>query len=318
MKVVYTPIHAKHYPPKELELGQFVPFKETPQRVEQILQSLKSYGDEFELIEPAGYGMAPIERVHTKEYISYFKDAYEKWISRGGNRDGVFPDAFAVRDFANGGNETGGMMGMPGYFCFDMTGIIAEGTFEAADLCGGYCFFNNAAIAVRHLIETKKIERVCILDIDYHHGNGTQSIFYKESNPLYVSLHGSPDYPMYWGKGSEEGEGNGRGFNINIPLPIGTRDSEYIAALKSVIDTRIMEYDPQIIVVSLGVDTFVDDVVGNFLLTSDCYTEMGRIIASLRRPTLFVMEGGYDIPAIGRNVTNVLRGFETSFQVKQQ
>ncbi|KAJ3063200.1 hypothetical protein HDU99_004950, partial [Rhizoclosmatium hyalinum] len=204
MKVVYTPIHAKHYPPKELELGQFVPFKETPQRVEQILQSLKSFGNEFELIEPADYGMAPIERVHTKEYISYFKDAYEKWISRGGNRDGVFPDAFAVRDFANGGKETGGMMGMPGYFCFDMTGIIAEGTFEAAvaavnvvltaadelvdssassvfalcrppghhaheDLCGGYCFFNNAAIAVRHLIETKKIGRVCILDIDYHH-----------------------------------------------------------------------------------------------------------------------------------------------------
>ncbi|KAJ3015836.1 UNVERIFIED_CONTAM: hypothetical protein HDU68_012548 [Siphonaria sp. JEL0065] len=347
MKVVYTPNHAKHNPPKELELGRFVPFKETPQRVENIVTALNSFGDSFPLLSPIDHGLAPIERIHTPKYIEFFKNAYEKWVNRGGNTDGVFPDAFAVRAFANGGQNSGGLMGEPGFFCFDMTGIIAEGTFEAAyeaaqvaltaadllvdehskaafalcrppghhaheDLCGGYCFFNNAAIAVRYLIEEKKAGKVAVLDIDYHHGNGTQTIFYNESNPLYTSIHGAPDYPMYWGHPHEVGEGEGKGYNLNVPLPIGTRDDAYLEALAKLVNGRVAEYDPDVVVVSLGVDTFIEDKVGNFLLTSDCYLEIGRIIAHLGKQTLFVMEGGYDIPAIGTNVTNVLRGFEES------
>ncbi|TPX67073.1 hypothetical protein SpCBS45565_g04043 [Spizellomyces sp. 'palustris'] len=227
-----------------------------------------------------------------------------------------------------------------------MTGIIAEGTFQAAyeaaqvaltgaellieekahgifalcrppgchhaqrDLCGGYCFFNNAAIAVRHLIDVLKVGKVAIIDIDYHHGNGTQEIFYKHSNPLYVSLHGALDYPFYWGAEDEVGEDEGAGFNVNVPLRLGTQDEEYIEALQTIIDNRVKEYNPQIVVVSLGVDTYANDPIGGFFLTTPAYIQIGRALASLRCPTLFVLEGGYAVTEIGDNVANVLQGFE--------
>ncbi|KAJ3239748.1 hypothetical protein HDU81_005464 [Chytriomyces hyalinus] len=354
MHVVYTATHSKHCPTQELELGRLVPFKETPSRIDAILNALELFGAAFPIVEPVDHGMDAISRVHSGAYVHYLKNAYRQWVGRGGNPDGVFPDAFAVRTFANSKHQAqhldenfpadGGPMGQPGYYCFDNTGIIVEGTYEAAyaaaqvaltaadlllqskqsvfalcrppghhahsDLCGGYCFFNNAAIAVQYILDKQPQSRVAILDIDYHHGNGTQDIFYQQSNPLYTSIHGYPDYPMYWGSPAEKGEGPGMGFNVNVPLPIGTRDPEYLAALAALLEGPIQDYSPDIIVCSLGVDTFVDDVVGNFLLTSDCYTEMGRLIAKTGKPVLFVMEGGYDVLAIGRNVTNVLRGFE--------
>jgi acetoin utilization deacetylase AcuC-like enzyme len=123
-------------------------------------------------------------------------------------------------------------------------------------------------------------------------GNGTQEIFYNTPNPLYVSLHGHPDYPMYWGSPSETGIGPGKGYNINIPLPIGTRDEAYLNALAKVVDGALSDYEPDAVVVSLGVDTFKEDVVGNFLLTSECYWEIGKVIGRLKKPTLFIMEGG--------------------------
>ncbi|KAJ3100656.1 hypothetical protein HK100_004673 [Physocladia obscura] len=373
MKVIYSASHAHHNPPKEIELGRFVDFKESPARVEAIVAALELLA--FPLLPPVDHGIEVIERVHTKEYIDYFKTAYSKannpklcfnikikWIQRGGNPDGVFPDAFAVRAFANSSwknnyhdsefPKDGGLMGQPGYFCFDLTGIIAEGTFVAAydavqvaltaadilvdescsavfalcrppghhaheDLCGGYCFFNNAAITVRYLLEKKLSltdnNRIAILDIDYHHGNGTQEIFYSTSNPLYVSIHGYPNYPMFWGSTSETGIGAGNGYNVNIPLPIDTDDETYLNALKAVVESKIAKFEPDFLVVSLGVDTYVDDKVGNFLLSSACYLKIGQIIATVGKPTLFVMEGGYDIPALGINVTNVLWGFEEAY-----
>ncbi|KAJ3395716.1 hypothetical protein HDV05_003299, partial [Chytridiales sp. JEL 0842] len=178
------------------------------------------------------------------------------------------------------------------------------------DLCGGYCFFNNAAVATKYLIDVLKVGKVAILDVDYHHGNGTQAIFYNSPNPLYISLHGHPDYPLYLGSPSETGSGPGTNYNINIPLPIGTGDVTYLAELEKVIKGPLQEFEPNLLLVSLGVDTFERDPVGNFKLTSDCFLEMGKLIAGVGVKTLFVMEGGYDIPAIGRNVTNVLRGFE--------
>ncbi|KAJ3218318.1 hypothetical protein HDU67_006090 [Dinochytrium kinnereticum] len=336
MKVVFTEGHRRHDPKHELELGRFVPFKECPARMDSILKAVVGTLTDA-VIPPKDHGMEPILRVHTKAYV--------EWISKGGNPDGVFPDVYAVRDFSNErrirtekANKTvesiegvefradGGALGRPGFFCYDTCGIIAEGTFAAAydavqvaitaanalldsgdravfaltrppghhaheDLCGGYCFFNNAAIAVRHLIDTYKLERVAILDIDYHH-----------------------DYPFYWGSSSEIGEGAGKGFNVNIPLPIGTKDAEYVHALKTVVEGRIKDYKPQVVVVSLGVDTFIKDVVGNFCITSECYLDIGKIIGGLSIPTLFIMEGGYDVPAIGTNVSNVLKGFENGWK----
>ncbi|KAJ3283325.1 hypothetical protein HK104_010442 [Borealophlyctis nickersoniae] len=342
-------------PPREFELGYLITFKESPTRAENILAAVQSRGV-GQVVRPVDHGLAPIVAVHTREYVEYLKTAYEKWIDIGGNPDGIFPDCAPVREFENrrkwgedkkkgDGSQTkskfpyakdGGDLGRPGYFCFDMTGVIAEGTYKAAydaaqvALTGADILMNEAergvfalcrppghhahkdlcAIAVRHLIDTHRVGRVAILDIDYHHGNGTQELFYEANNPLYVSLHAAVSYPYYWGSEDETGHSTGEGFNVNVPLKLGTQDEEYLDALKGVIDGAIRAFKPDALVVSLGVDTFKDDPIGGFFLTTECYTDIGRAIASVGVPTLFVMEGGYNVGKIGENVTNVLLGFD--------
>ncbi|CAG8761855.1 9663_t:CDS:2, partial [Acaulospora morrowiae] len=142
-----------------------------------------------------------------------------------------------------------------------------------SNVCGGYCFLNNVAIATKLLIydnsdEFKNQNKVVILDIDYHHGNGTQDIFYSQSNPLYVSFHASNDYPYFTGDESEVGSGEGEGFNINIPLPKETNDEEYVEKLKVVIQSRIIPYNANYLIVSLGVDTYKDDPIAGFGITT--------------------------------------------------
>ncbi|RIA83728.1 Arginase/deacetylase [Glomus cerebriforme] len=178
-----------------------------------------------------------------------------------------------------------------------------------SNLCAGYCFLNNVAISTKILIGENK--KVVILDIDYHHGNGTQDIFYLNSNPLYISLHGSPDYPWFTGDESEKGEGEGEGFNINIPLSKETDDDEYLKVLKKVINKNIKPYNADYLIVSLGVDTYKDDPIGGFQITSEGFKRIGESIKSINLPTLFVMEGGYHLETIGINVGNILIGFTT-------
>ncbi|KAI9136226.1 acetylpolyamine aminohydrolase [Paraphysoderma sedebokerense] len=184
------------------------------------------------------------------------------------------------------------------------------------DLAGGYCYLNNAAIATKYLLNklqsssvNESLSRIAIIDVDFHHGNGTQQIFYDSSSVFYVSLHGENQYPYYSGRSTEIGEAAGKDHNLNIPLPLGTNDAEYLEALGVAIEA-VKRFDPNVVVVSLGVDTFNGDVLGGFFLTSDCYTKIGRLTATLNKKTLFVLEGGYVIEKIGLNVTNVLFGFE--------
>lgn len=148
-----------------------------------------------------------------------------------------------------------------------------------------------------------------ILDLDYHHGNGTQSIFYSESNPMYVSLHGTPDYPFWWGSKDEQGEGDGMSFNVNRPLPQGTQDPEYLETLACVINDKINPYKPDLLVVSLGFDTFKLDPVGAFFLTTDCYEKIGRLVRDINVPTIIVLEGGYCVEYLGENCSRFFDGF---------
>ncbi|KAH9923199.1 uncharacterized protein BXZ73DRAFT_51057 [Epithele typhae] len=158
-------------------------------------------------------------------------------------------------------------------------------------LCGGYCFLNNAAIATKYLLDSHGVRNVAILDIDYHHGNGTQQIFYAEPRVLYVSLHAEGDYPYLTGSSDETGEGAGLGFNYNYPLPQGTSDDGYCAVLETAAET-IRKHDAiDCVVVSLGVDTYAEDPICEFALSKQCYPRMGKIIGALEQPTLFVMEG---------------------------
>ena len=181
-----------------------------------------------------------------------------------------------------------------------------------ADFFGGYCFLNNAALAAQHLLDDGA-RRVGILDIDYHHGNGTQSIFYGRGDVLFASIHADPrtEYPFYLGHADETGEGAGLGCNMNLPLPAGSTSPQWFAALETAC-IKLASYAPDALVVSLGVDTFAGDPLSHFSLQSADFLRIGERIAHLGLPTVFVLEGGYAVGEIGINVVNVLEGFETA------
>jgi len=197
------------------------------------------------------------------------------------------------------------------------TGVFAlcrpPGHHAGTSLCGGYCFVNNVAVAARYLQslcpEFTEKHRIAILDIDYHHGNGTQEIFYSDPSVLYASLHAEDDYPYFTGAVTEKGIGEGVNTNFNYPLPRDTQDDDYCTALRKAIED-IRRFDPAYLLLSLGVDTFADDPMSTFKISRSCYTIIGQITADLGKPTLFVMEGGYHMATLGENVRAVLQGFE--------
>jgi acetoin utilization deacetylase AcuC-like enzyme len=186
------------------------------------------------------------------------------------------------------------------------------GHHAGADFMGGYCFLNNAAVAAQTL-RNEGSAKVAILDVDYHHGNGTQSIFYDRADVLFVSIHGDPrtEYPFYLGHGDETGSGKGIGFNLNLPLPAGSSKAVWFAALSTACE-KIKQFGADALVVSLGLDTFADDPISTFALQSNDYIELGAVLKQLGLPTVFILEGGYAAKELGVNAGNVLDGFTDS------
>jgi acetoin utilization deacetylase AcuC-like enzyme len=154
------------------------------------------------------------------------------------------------------------------------------GHHAGADFMGGYCFLNNAAVAAQAL-RTQGCRRVAVLDVDYHHGNGTQSLFYERADVLFVSLHGDPrtEYPFYLGHADETGRGAGEGFNLNLPLPAGSAASTWFEAL-DVACARIARHGADALVVSLGLDTFAGDPISTFALQADDFSRLGERLAA--------------------------------------
>lgn len=189
------------------------------------------------------------------------------------------------------------------------------GHHAGADFMGGYCFLNNAAVAAQTLLNQYKFKqsnaKVAILDVDYHHGNGTQSIFYDRADVLFISIHGDPrtEYPFYLGHADEIGEGAGHGFNLNLPLPAGSSKAVWFAALATACE-KITQFGTDALVVSLGLDTFEDDPISTFALKSSDFIELGEALKRLGLPTVFILEGGYAAKELGVNAGNVLAGFE--------
>ena len=183
------------------------------------------------------------------------------------------------------------------------------GHHAGRDYCGGYCYLNNAAIAAEQARRAGR--RVAILDIDYHHGNGTQDIFYCSPDVLFVSVHADPstDYPFFWGHADEQGEGAGVGKTVNLPLPRGTGIDLYVEALDKALEA-IRAHRPDMLVLSFGADTFAEDPISYFQLRQDDYRTIARRIAAVELPVLVVMEGGYAIDALGLNVEALLSGFQ--------
>lgn len=344
MLTIYSDDHHLHHGRCELMDGQLMPCFEMPSRADHVLQRVKER--ELGPVQaPQDFGLAPLQRIHSRDYLDFFKDAWQRWTEYGQDGD-LLPYAWPARTLRRVLPTS--LHGQLGYYSFDGGAPITAGTWQAAysaaqvaltaqaaiaqgahsafalcrppghhaasDLMGGYCYLNNAAIAAQAFLD-QGCKKVAILDVDYHHGNGTQSIFYARSDVLFTSIHGHPEaeFPFFLGYADEHGEGAGVGFNFNYPLPAGSGWQAWSAALEQAC-AEIERYAADIIVVSLGVDTFKDDPISQFKLDSPDYLAMGARIARLGKPTLFVMEGGYAVEEIGINAVNVLEGFEEAGQ----
>ncbi len=340
MQIIYSDRHRAHRGEREFFHGTLVPCFEKPERADVVLATLAGCG--MQISEPSSFSLAPVERVHAPRYLRFLERAWDMWRALGNEHDAL-PDVWPIRGFRHD-IEPDDFMAQLGLYSFDTGTPLTAGTWTAAraaaevaltaqrriaggaraafaltrppghhagaDFFGGYCFINNAAVATQAFIDDGA-RRIAIVDVDYHHGNGTQSIFYDRADVLVQSIHGDPrtEYPYYLGHADETGAGAGAGFNRNYPLPAGSSVAVWFEALEMAC-TRAREFGPDALVVSLGVDTYVGDPISRFRLDTPDYVRLGARLAALRLPTLFVFEGGYAVAEIGENVAGVLRGFE--------
>ena len=342
MLIVHSEDHRLHAPQYELYNGEFVKPVEQPDRVDHVLRRLREIGF-GDLRSPDPFDEKVLLKVHSASYITYLRTAWDEWSALGRAHD-VLPFAFPVPGMR--AVEPRQIDGKAGFFSFDTGAPISKGTWTAVRssaacalaaqatiargqrsafaLCrppghhagirtaGGYCYVNNAALAAQAFLDSGA-SRVAVLDIDYHHGNGTQEIFYDRADVLFASVHADPDdeFPYFSGRADELGKDQGAGFNFNFPLPKGTTFSEWDGAFQSAC-SEVRAYSPDVLVVSLGVDTFEGDPISQFKLQTNDYLAIGATIARLGIPTLFVMEGGYALAEFGTNVVNTLQGFESA------
>jgi acetoin utilization deacetylase AcuC-like enzyme len=349
MKIFYSEVHRKHYPPFELfDGGKRMPYFENPERMDRILDALKKT-DWADFVEPADFGLNPILEVHDKDYITFLASAWTEWldsdpeVAAAPEKNAFLPATFALRRTPRVPST---LLGKAGYYIMDLSACIVEATYEAA-LASAYCAlsaadsissssenhsypafalcrppghhagkdyaagycFINNASVAANWLSSKG--KVAILDIDYHAGNGTQDIFFERNDILTISIHGDPEYeyPHYIGFADETGAGIGVGFHHNFPLPAGTDEMQYLLILNKAA-RLIKEFAPKYLVISAGMDIFDGDPLGKFKITQNGFTEIGKRIAALGIPTVVVMEGGYANEALGTNTVNLLENFK--------
>lgn len=339
MRIIYSAHHHYHAPPLEFTQGKLITAHENSSRADIILEHLKKTSW-ARLEEPRSYGHEKILAIHNPGMVDLLENGYAEWEAQG--RSGLaFPSSWPLHGYKVKVPEH--IDGRLGFYCADTASPLTKTSWQAikasvdcaltgADyllngesaafaLCrppghhsadhsyGGFCFLNNSAIAAQHLLAQGK-KKIAILDVDYHHGNGTQEIFYRRGDVLTVSIHADPlqEYPFYWGHADELGEGAGLGFNFNFPLPLGSGWDSWSQSLDLAL-AKIRDYSPDILIIGLGVDTYKEDPISHFLLESGHYPEMGAKIAALGLPSLVVMEGGYAVEALGENVVGFLDGF---------
>ncbi|MCA9963389.1 MAG: histone deacetylase family protein [Anaerolineales bacterium] len=340
MKTFYYPQHIRHDPeqlhrPDTPTRNQL--YSEIARRGTLIHEAIAAAG--FGPIEPpADYSMAPLTAVHDAGLIEFLSQAFDIFQKETGGWRAI-PNTFSVRRTPS--RLPRSIWGLMGYYAFDTASPIFAGTWEAtywsaqtavnaaaetlqtgttsyalcrppghhatADLYGGYCFLNNAAIAAQWLVDQG--QRVAILDVDYHHGNGTQAIFYGRSDVLFCSLHADPldEYPNYWGFADEFGEGEGENYNFNYPMPLGTEEPAYLESLKAAL-AQVRRFAPDALVVSLGLDAFEGDPVGGFRLQTDSFRKIGQMIGEVGVKTAVIQEGGYQLDHLAQNTLAFFHG----------
>lgn len=343
MITLFSPNHALHAPQYEFFRGERVPSFESPSRAEFVRVELVTRGHEIRF--PDKDSSSALAKVHSAAYLTFLRTAWQQWLDGSSNNATVqpFPSVWPIRSLRHD-VEPVNFTAKLGLYSMDNGTPLVAGTWEAAkagadaaataaallsrglgsvfcatrppghhagaDFMGGYCFLNNAAVAAESLL-ANGCKRVAILDVDYHHGNGSQSIFYSRSDVLFVSIHGDPrtEYPFYLGHADEVGTGEGTGFNLNLPLPAATTVEHWFSALEAAC-TRIDSHGAEALVVSLGLDTYVGDPISTFALQPQDFVRLGGRLQSLGLPTILILEGGYAAKELGANAANVLDGFD--------
>ena len=350
MPVVWTDQHRLHEPAGEVWAGVRIPGTEVPERAEVIREALQSAGALF--IELVDHGLDPVLAVHAPTLVEYLETAYDGWLEAGlhldPGQDRVVPYVFPLPQLMGGRplRTPVAASALAGRFAMDTTTLIGPGTYRAAraaadaaltaadsvlggepaayaacrppghhagvDFFGGSCYLNNAAIAAQSLCD-HATSSVAIIDLDAHHGNGTQQVFYERDDVFYGSLHVDPGagwFPHFVGYADEEGDAAGKGHNRNVPLAPGTTSEAWLEALAAVLE-EAARHHPEAVVVSLGVDAGVGDPESPLNVDVEGFSRAGSMVAELGVPTVFVQEGGYDLASLGQLVTSVLSGFET-------
>lgn len=340
MRTFFSESHRLHFPQAELHGGQLVTPFECPARVEYVLRRLGERGMK-DIVAPAALDMEPVRRLHDAGFLDFLATSWDAW-KQGGHMGEIIPTGFAARRMP-GLRPPNNIDGKVGYYALAAETSITGGTWEAvqsscasaqsaqrlvsggsdsafalcrppghhamSDMFGGYCFINNAAV-VAEMFRMDGAAKVAVLDIDFHHGNGTQDIFYHRDDVFYASLHGHPEdaYPYFSGYSDEIGVGKGEGATANYPMRPGSAYDLWAQALDDSLK-RIKAFGAEALVISLGVDAFKDDPISFFKLESENFIDCGKRIGKLGLPTVFLMEGGYAVEAVGINTVNVLEGF---------
>ncbi len=337
VKAIYHPAQKAHYPRHFLSSGARQPNPEKPERVDALLAGATAAGLTIE--EPTDCGLGPVAAVHSTEYLQFLANIFTRWQRIEGASEEVIPN---IHPDSRDAGYPKSAVGQAGFHMMDTSCPISAETFESArwsaasavhaaalvaggdraayalcrppghhafrDLAGGFCYLNNTAIAAQWLRE--RGYRPAILDVDLHHGNGTQSIFYHRADVLTVSIHADPVryYPFFWGHAAERGAGEGLGANLNLPLPRGTGDDGFLAALETALE-RIHLFGPDVLVIALGLDAFEGDPFGGLAITNAGFGRIADNCTALALPTLLVQEGGYLCPELGDNLRAFLEPF---------
>lgn len=335
MRSFFSEQQSKHAPALELQNGELVPHAESQARVDAIRAVLT------DVAEPEDHGLDPILAIHDPAYVEFLGRAHKDWVEAGRPGD-AFPYVFPIR-----GRRPLNLTRIDaelGQYAYDCGTPVAAGTWDTVywsaqsalsaldhvldgarsafafcrppghhagrDYMGGYSYLNNAAICAEQAL-AKGAAKVVVLDVDYHHGNGTQDLFYERPEVLTISLHADPatDYPFYWGHADEAGSGKGAGASLNLPMSRGTDWPAYRNGLRQAIES-VHAFAPDLLIVPYGADTYAGDPISFFSIETAEYSEMGAMIAALDLPTLICMEGGYAIEALGSNVAAFLAGFD--------
>ncbi|MFZ1468154.1 MAG: histone deacetylase family protein [Paracoccaceae bacterium] len=333
MKAYLHPRQSVHDPRHFMANGALLPNPEVPARIDVLQAGAVAAGCQF--APPNDHGLGPIAALHSAEYLTFLRTAHARWSRIEGASPEVIPN---IHPANRTDSYPKSVLGQAGFHQTDTSCPISSGTWEAAywsaqtalsaadtvaagqpayalcrppghhafaDLAGGFCFLNNAAIAADSL--RAKGLRPTILDIDVHHGNGTQGIFYARSDVLTVSIHADPMrfYPFYWGHAQERGTGAGLGTNLNLPLPRGTGDADYLATLATALQA-VASHGTDVLIIALGLDAHENDPFKGLRITTPGFSRIAEAIAATRLPLLIVQEGGYISEDLGANLTAFL------------